>query len=359
MPSKSDAYFGVPRTTKPAETLSISVPTISTTHYVTLVHNTNVSATLANTTKSLDLSAWKEPADMIISCKPVPDLNRAYMSETTIFGTMYTSGNCNFADYTSALVSVLYFQRLVFAANGYDGVKRLILFKNSQYMYRADIQFTDVYGVTQQMKLDVYPERSNRFVDLRVLKIDRTAALWITITYFTSSSSDKLYENGVFATTGYFRFNGNAPVQIGIDCLNSVDEAMVDQLPVVDSGVKAQVARYMNSYSVFIENDGKLFGLEVSNWIDFLAHAASFAISKGWAEADDYNNMLEVKNLSLSLVGAMTEIGTGNFTSDPLIPEHFTVAIENVMQSGGDRTVLFVAALWAICDNIELEASLN
>lgn len=356
--TKSTGYFGLPREVKLAETLLNEVPEIKSTFYLAVVHNTNVAINLTNTQKTLATSGWKECPDPIIECKPVPEAIRGYLDySATVLATMYTTGYCPVTGYTTALVSAVYYNQLLFTAGKYNGVKRMIFYKTKSYTYEYSVEFTDIYGVYQTVRGIVAPDRISRIVDLRKLKIDRSAALNVNITFYSSVASE-LSANGHFNASASIKLYVDESVKVGLDCYNSIDENGINQLPVVDDAVKTQILRYMNSYSSFLQAEPKVFSISMQDWIDKLAHVAAYAVAQGWTVPMDYNNLSEVKELSLSYLGALTNIGSGMFSEDPLIPEHFTQAIEAAFQGDANADILSIAALWAICDDMKLENSL-
>lgn len=358
---KTMPYFGVKKELAYNETLNSSVPEMTAHYLFSIVHNTNVAVNLTSDTKTIDLSAWKEASDFNLKIHSVPRENTMTFDDgvVTISGSQTKSGKVAFAGYTTAIVSLAKYIKVTLLAGKYGCVKRLILKPVSTHTYRCEVSFTDKAGVAQYVTHVVEAGEAPVFIDLRKYEINRAIALVMSVMVVSTVNAA--------AGTGPLAFNSSSvysntvdewnsdPIEIGVDVNNSIDmQSPGAAMYLTDSQILG-AKDYLRPFLIMIQNDCKTLGKTPEEWLTLLAKAVAYSISKGWTDSSVWNDLDEVRDLSKTLVGALTAILQGNLT-DPLIPEHFSDQISELLRT--DQGDIFErAAVWAVVDDTTLEVS--
>lgn len=354
--TKSDVYFGRAQEIEIVESLTKTPPVMSAQKTDTIVHNTNVSLVLSNTSKILDVSQWVEAPDFLLKVYPLSRGNKAYLDNGGVTQTEYLSGKRVTAGYTTGVIDSTLTTTVVFAASGYNCVEKVVLFPHKQGLYYVDLGFVDIGGVSHALTQYIKPDARPFVINLARYKVDRTISMSLTICFHSTTSTKGLEANAVVGSNiiSGFMFD---PVDCQICCFNSLDTDPITINRATSNSFDTLVS-YIKRYSAFISQHPIPFSVPLDLWIDVLARGIDYAIAQGWATLSQYNNLSEIRDVSLRLVGMYSKIIAGDF-SDPSIPTHFGKQIENMLQSDGTllSNVLLYAAIWALCDDIVLEVS--
>lgn len=354
--TKSDVYFGAEQEVEFNESYTKTPPTISAIKTDSIIHNTNVTLELTNTSKTLDVSAWLEAPDFLLKVHPLPRGNKAYLENGTVLQTEYASGKRVTTSYTTGVVGSELKTTVTFAANAFGAVQKFVVYPHRQGTFYIQIGFTDVGSVAHTIIIYMKPSSKPSVIDLARYKIDRSIAMTITVVFHDSASTHGLEDNVYIGSNIIYGFMTD-PVEIQICCYNSLDtDAITVEKP--KSVNYSTLLSYFTRYQSFLTQHPSPFSIPMINWLETLAIGADYAISQGWTTVAKFNNLDECRNYSLRLVGLYSKVISGDFT-DPTIPDHFVRQIEAMLQSNGTtlNDVLLFAAIWALCDDITLEIS--